>query len=123
MANRILIAEDDNFLGNAYRVKFEKEGFIVDLAYDGAEALKMAQANPPQVVLLDLVMPNQDGFEFLRQFRSHPQFQSIPVIVTSNLSQPADLETAKSLGAVDYLVKTDTAISDIVAKVRHYLKV
>lgn len=118
---KILIAEDDQFLANAYRVKFQKENFEVIIAYDGKEAIEHLKTFTPDIILLDLVMPNQDGFITLSQLKTNPKWKHIPVIITSNLSQQADFERAKELGATDYLVKSDTAIGKIVEKIREYL--
>lgn len=118
---KILIVEDDQFLANAYRVKFQKEKFEVIIAYDGEEAIAKLATFKPNIILLDLVMPKKDGFVTLADLKANPKWRKIPVIVTSNLSQSADFERAKSLGAIDYLVKSDTAIGKIVEKIREYL--
>lgn len=118
---KILIAEDDQFIANAYRVKFEKEGFEVIIAYDGNEALQQLASYTPDIIILDLVMPNTDGFITLEKIKSNPKWQNIPVVVTSNLSQESDFAKVKELGAVEYLVKSDTPISEIVNKIRSYL--
>jgi DNA-binding response OmpR family regulator len=118
---KILIAEDDQFLANAYRVKFEKEGFEVLIAGDGEEAIQNLETFKPDLIILDLVMPKKDGFVTLAEIKSNPSFAQIPVIVTSNLSQTADFDKVKSLGAVEYLVKSETPIGDIVNKIRSYI--
>lgn len=118
---KILIAEDDKFLANAYRVKFEKEQFEVVIVFDGEEAISVLKKDKPDIILLDLMMPKQDGFTTLSLLKSNKDWAKIPVVVTSNLSQESDFQKAKELGAVDYLVKSDTPISDIVAKVRSYI--
>ena len=118
---KILIAEDDQFLANAYRVKFEIEGFEVKIAYDGEEAIATLSSYLPDILILDLVMPKKDGFATLKEIKSNPSFAKIPVVVTSNLSQPSDFTKAKDLGAIDYLVKSETPISEIVNKIRGYI--
>jgi len=114
---KILIAEDDNFLANAYRVKFEKEGWEVTIAYNGEEAVSKAKSIKPDVILLDLVMPKMDGWEALKLLKKDPITAKIKVVVASNLGQSADVERAKKMGADDYLIKSDTPISAVVAKV------
>ncbi len=118
---KILIAEDDQFISNAYRVKFEKEGFEVLIAGDGEEAIQNLDTFKPDLIILDLVMPKKDGFATLAEIKSSPSFANIPVIVTSNLSQATDFDKAKSLGAVEYLVKSETPIGEIVNKIRTYI--
>jgi DNA-binding response OmpR family regulator len=118
---KILIAEDDQFIANAYRVKFEKEGFEVLITSDGEEAISSLESFAPDLIILDLVMPKKDGFITLSEIKANPKYANIPVIVTSNLSQSTDFDKVKSLGAVEYLVKSETPIGEIVNKIRTYL--
>lgn len=119
---QILIAEDDKFLANAYRVKLELEGYAVIIASDGQEALSILAKNIPDLILLDLVMPNLDGFETLKQIKQNPKFKNIPIIITSNLSQESDYQKVKALGINDYLVKSDTPLSTLISKIKLYVK-
>lgn len=120
--SKILIAEDDKFLANAYRLKFSKSGFSVKLAMDGAEAIKELSVSIPDLIILDLIMPNKDGFSVLEELKNNPKWQKIPVIVATNLEQKEDIDKAKALGAVDYIVKSNTTIEEIINKVKHQLK-
>lgn len=115
---KILVAEDDPFLVKVYQAKLVKEGFEVQLAHDGEEAEKILQTFMPQVILLDLMMPKKDGFHVLADIKSSPVLKNIPVIVTSNLSQPEDKQKALQLGATEYLVKSDMPIQMIVDKLK-----
>ncbi len=117
---KILIAEDDKFLANAYRVKLTKVGFDVQIAGDGVEALKILEEFTPEVILLDLIMPNKDGFTTLEEIKTNESYKSIPVIVASNLGQKEDIDKAKELGADDYVVKADMELEDLVKKVETY---
>jgi DNA-binding response OmpR family regulator len=117
---KILVAEDDQFLIKVYQAKLVKEGFEVQLAHDGEEAEKILQTFVPQVILLDLMMPKKDGFQVLSDIKANDVLKSIPVIVTSNLSQPEDKQKALNLGAVEYIVKSDIPIQMIVDKLKHY---
>ena len=114
---KILIVEDDQYLINTYRVKFNKSGFDVRLASDGDEVFKLLQSFTPDIILLDLVMPGKDGFTVLSELKKNETWKHIPVIVASNLGQPEDIEKAKKLGAADYLIKVQVSLSDIVNKV------
>ena len=118
---KILVAEDDQFLSNAYRVKLAKVGFDVRIATDGEEALKIADEFNPDLILLDLMMPRKDGFSALEDFRKIEQFKKTPIIVASNLGQQEDLDRAKSLGANDYLVKSDMSLDDLIKKINSFL--
>lgn len=114
----ILVAEDDRFLANAYRVKLTKAGFNVTIASDGAETVELLRKSMPDVLILDLVMPKKDGFTVLAEVKKDPVLSKVPVIVASNLGQKEDIDKAKSLGANDYIVKTDMSLNDIIEKIK-----
>ena len=118
----ILIAEDDIFLANAYRVKFEKKEFNVLLAGDGIEVLDILSKKTPNIILLDLVMPNMDGFTTLVEIKKNKKFEKIPIIVASNLGQKEDVERATQNGADDFIIKSDTTMEEIYNKVASLLK-
>jgi len=118
----ILIVEDDTFLSSAYRLKFTKIGFTVHIAMDGQEAMNILQTVKPDLILLDIVMPVKDGFTVLSELKANTAYKDIPVIITSNLSQKEDIEKAHTLGATDFIVKSDVSLDDLVQKVQHLLK-
>jgi two-component system, OmpR family, alkaline phosphatase synthesis response regulator PhoP len=118
---KILIAEDDKFLQSAYKVKLVKEGFEIKTATDGYELLETLKTFTPDLILLDIVMPNMDGFAALEEIRKNSSYKNIPVLITSSLSQKEDQERGKSLGAIDYIVKSDTSMKDLVAKINQIL--
>lgn len=119
---RILVIEDDQFMLKAHEIKFTHEGFDIWFAKDGDEALAFLARERPDAVLLDLMLPHTSGFDVLVAIRKNDVWKDVPVIVMTNLGQPQDIERAKSLGANDYLIKANTKISDVVKKVREYLK-
>jgi len=119
---RILIAEDDKFLANAYRVKFTKAGDEVKMASDGKEAIAMLGDFRPDVILLDLVMPNMDGFATLKALKKNPTTQKIPVIIASNLGQKEDMEKALALGAKEFVVKSDMPLAKLIEKIHTYTR-
>src|SRR5687767_14651981 len=118
---KILIAEDDRFLGIAYKAKFTKSGFDVQIATDGQEALTILQTFDPDIILLDLVMPNKDGFATLEEMRKEEKLKKTPIIVASNLGQKEDLDRAMSLGATDYIIKSDNSLDAIIEKITGHL--
>jgi DNA-binding response OmpR family regulator len=118
---KILIVEDDNFLIKAYQIKFEREGFNVFIAMDGDEGLKVVNKEKPALIVLDLMLPKMNGFEFLKKIKSDESTKNIPVIALSNLGQRADQEKALSLGAVEYFIKTEHTLEEIVEKISKYL--
>jgi len=118
MLKRIMIAEDDQFLANAYRVKLERENFEVSIVYQGKELLDKVEDFKPHLILLDLVMPLMDGFEALKALKANKSTESIPVLITSNLGQQTDLDKSMKLGAVDYIIKSNVSLKDIVKKIK-----
>lgn len=119
--SKILVAEDDPFLSNAYRVKLTKEGFEVRLARDGQEAVNALKDFTPDLILLDLVMPVKDGFTTLGEIRSDDRFKLVPVIIASNLGQKEDIEKGMALGASDFIIKSDLSMENLVQKMRNLL--
>lgn len=116
---RILIAEDEKPIANALKLKLSHYGYEVEIAENGAIALELVKKNKYDLILLDLIMPMMDGFEVLVSMKEAGI--SIPVIVSSNLGQPEDIQKAKSLGASQFLVKSDTPLADIVNLVNNVL--
>lgn len=110
---KILIVEDDQFLVNAYRIKFERAGLEVKICMDGAEALSAVEAFKPNVILLDLVMPKMDGFILMEKLKNNPATKDIKIVIASNLGQEEDVARAVKLGADGYVIKSDVSIADI----------
>ncbi len=121
MGAKILVVEDDHFLVQAYRAKLEKEGFTVETATDGNQALMQLQIFVPELVILDIVMPNKNGFAVLSEMKQMERFKNIPVIVASNLTQVADIQRAKDLDATEFFTKSSMSLDDLVQKIRAYL--
>lgn len=115
--HRILLAEDDRFLRKAAGGMLRKLGHTVITAEDGEEALRLARAELPELILLDLIMPKIQGFEVLRSLKADPATCGIPVIVLSNLSQDTDRQTTLEAGAVEYLVKVNLSLTELGAAV------
>lgn len=118
---KILLVEDDLSLMKIYSNKLRISGFDVSVATTGDEGLRKAQIELPQIILLDLILPGMEGFLVLEELKNNPVTEGIPVVILSNLGQQADIERGKRLGAVDYLVKSDVSLTDVVAKVRKYI--
>ncbi|MBD3330440.1 response regulator [Candidatus Peregrinibacteria bacterium] len=118
---KILIAEDDTFLAKVYNVKLAQKGIQTTFVKDGQEALTAMKANKPNLVLLDLIMPNKGGFETLQEMKADPELKDIPVIILSNLGQDEDVQKGKELGAVDYFIKSDISLDNITEIIKKYL--
>ncbi|MBI2641827.1 response regulator, partial [Candidatus Roizmanbacteria bacterium] len=114
---KILIIDDDVFFQKFYLEKLSEKGFQVEVASDGDQGLAKMKLSKPDLILLDIIMPKKDGFEFLQAMRQDPLFKQIPVIVFSTLGQPTDVDKAKSLGAVDYVNKGFFDFENLVAKI------
>jgi DNA-binding response OmpR family regulator len=117
----ILIAEDDRFLSRGLSDKLQRKNFVVVAASDGNEALAKLREKKIDLILLDLIMPNKDGFQVLAEMRTDKKYDNLPVIILSNLGQEKDIEEGKRLGATDYLVKSNLSIEDVVVKVKETL--
>lgn len=115
---KLLVAEDDKFLQKILVTKFAKEGFDVRAASDGEEAVKALLADVPAFMLLDLILPKMNGFEVLAEIRTNQKMKDLPVFILSNLSQEEDIKRAKELGVLDFLVKADNSINQVVEKVK-----
>jgi len=118
----VLLIEDDTFLGNIYKTKFEMEKFKVIVATDGLEGLDMAKKKKPDIILLDILMPKMDGFEVLENLKKDKSLVSIPVVLLTNLGQKDDVDKGLGLGAVDYLIKAHYKPSETVDKVKSVLQ-
>lgn len=120
--NKILLAEDDKFIARAYKDGLEDAGFEVDVADNGVVTMEKLKQEKPDILLLDLIMPEKDGFEVLKEIKQDESLEEVPVLVISNLGQKSDINKAKELGAVDYLIKSDHSMKDVIATVKEYLE-
>lgn len=118
----ILIIEDDKFLRDLLTRKLIQKGYKISEAIDGEEGFKKIKEEKPDLVLLDLILPGIDGFEVLTRVKDVPELSKIPVMIISNLGQGEDIERAKKLGVIDYVVKAHFTLNEIVEKVRSILK-
>lgn len=119
-AKKILIAEDEKPMARALELKLKNEGFDMTVAYNGKEAIEKIDKEKFDLVICDLIMPQVDGFGVLKHIKDKKI--NTKIVVASNLSQEDDRKKAKELGAIDFLVKSDTPIAKIVEKVKGYLK-
>jgi CheY-like chemotaxis protein len=118
----ILLVEDDAFVGDIYQTKLGQMGYIVQVAENGLEAMKLVGRKAPDLILLDIVMPYMDGIEVLKKLKEKDEWKSIPVVLLTNLSEKEKVEEGLSLGAKDYLIKSHFTPSEVVEKVKTLLK-
>ncbi|MEK7099254.1 MAG: response regulator [Patescibacteria group bacterium] len=118
---KILLIEDDVFMGQLLGQALERAGFELLAAKTGTEGIAKFQDAKPDIILLDLLLPDQNGFEALRQIRRLPGGATAKVLVLSNLARESQFEEAKRLGVVDYLVKVNFSLDEVLAKINETL--
>ncbi len=118
---KILAVEDDQAIQKALTDKLRFEGFAVFTASDGKKALELAKSENPDMILLDLILPEKDGLAVLEELKWDGATKDIPVIVLSNVSNEKVEEQARNRGVVDFMVKTDWRLDQIVEKIKHTL--
>jgi len=114
---KILVVEDDIFISDIYQVKFNQEGFEVAVAANGLEALKILENFRPDIILLDIIMPQMDGIETLKKIKNDDKWKNIPIIMLTNISEKEKAEESEEMGVKDYLVKSQFTPSEVVEKV------
>lgn len=119
LPKKILIVEDEKPLARALELKLIQVGYQTQTARNGEEALKILETESFDLILLDLIIPKIDGFKILAQLKQRKL--KTPVMVTSNLGQEEDIKRAKELGAIDYFVKADTPLADLVNRINSAL--
>lgn len=118
---KALIIDDDDFLLDIYSTKFRESGFEVEISKDGGDAENKAKNFKPDLILLDLVMPNVDGFEILKKLKSEGVSSNAKIAILSNLDQKEDIDRGLNLGADDYIIKADFTPSEVVERVKRLL--
>jgi len=118
----VFVVEDDQILASLAVTKFTKAGYDVFHAPDGKECLRMlSTGKTPDLILLDIIMPEVNGFDVLRALKRESRLRNIPVVIFSNYAQDQDLETARTLGAVDFFVKSRMTLREVVERVGEIL--
>lgn len=120
---KILIVEDDSTILTMYKSKFDSDGFEVLSAENGDEALKIMKKEKPDIIMLDVILPQIDGFEVLTRLKKDKATEKIPVVMLTNLGTTEDKEKGEKLGATDYLVKASLTPSEISEKIKKILNI
>lgn len=118
---KIAIIEDDATISQMYRTKFESNGFDVQLATNGKLGVEMVEDYKPDIILLDLQMPEMNGTDALKIIRSHDWGKNIPVIILTNMGEEESPQELKSLGVLGYIVKANLTPSQVIDKVKQAL--
>ena len=119
---KILIVEDDESLYQMYKLKFEKEWYDVLVATNGLQASSKVSEFKPDMILLDIMMPDMDGFETLTVMKQQSSLKT-KIIMLSNLDKKEDIDKAMLLGADDYIIKANTTPRQVVEKVSSMLDI
>lgn len=120
---KILLAEDDLQLIDMYKKKFELDGFEVLLAEDGKKTLEILEKQTPDIVLLDIMMPEINGIEVLKQIRENPDTKDMLVVMLTNLGNESTAEEIYKYDATDYIVKAEMTPMEVSEKVKELLKI
>jgi DNA-binding response OmpR family regulator len=118
---KIAIIEDDPVINQMYRMKFEADGFEVQLADNGERGVELVEDFQPDLILLDLKMPHMDGDEALKEIRGHDWGKNIPVIILTNLGEEEAPKSLKTLGVHSYIVKADLTPRQVVGRAKEAL--
>jgi DNA-binding response OmpR family regulator len=118
---RILIVEDDMLFQSVYETRLAQEGYDVRVASNGNEALAMIRESPPDLVLLDLMLPGMSGFDLLERVKKDPATANVSVIILSNRGDPEEVNRGLGLGAIDYLLKTVARPQEVTWKIKQAL--
>ncbi len=117
----VLVIEDDKYLCDIYRENLEGIGLKVIIAHNGVEGLKRIKKEKPDLILLDLVLPEKKGLDVLREIKEDKKLKNIPVIILSNLGEEEDIKKGIGLGASDYMVKIKFAPDEVIKKIKSIL--
>ena len=122
MTKTIVLADDEKFIAIAYNDGLTRAGYNVSVAHDGEEALAKIKELKPDLVLLDLIMPKMTGFEVLKAIKADAALKGIPIVILSNLSQATDESEARTLGATDFLVKSNISMQELIDHIKPILE-
>ena len=117
---RILIVEDEKPIARALELKLDHSGYDAVAVNGGQAALDLLEKEKFQLILLDLIMPGVDGFAVMQALKERGS--TTPIIVLTNLNQPEDIQKSKNLGAIDFLIKSDVPLANVVQRVQQVIK-
>jgi len=118
----ILLIEDDPFLIDIYTTKLKEAGFKIEVATDGEEGLRKLTEKKFDLLVLDIVLPQIDGWEILKKVKADQKLKETPVLILSNLGQKGEVEKGMKLGATKYLIKAHYTPSEVIEEIKEVLK-
>lgn len=121
MPKKILIIEDEEALIDIYSLRFEKDGYQVITASNGKEGIELAKKEQPNLILLDVIMPEMDGYTVLKKLKADPKTKKLRVVFLSNLGQDDEIKQGLKMGAEDYIIKSSLTPSSLVKRVKKFL--
>lgn len=119
---KVLLIEDEKEVAELYRLKLSLDGYSVEVAENGEEGLKKALAARPELIFLDIKMPGMDGFEVLKHLRANKLTKDTPIVILSNFDEQEMIEKGLTLGANEYLIKSQFSPGEISAKAKTWFK-
>jgi len=119
---KILVVEDDIFMVDLLSKELQGAGFDIVVAHNGTEGVEKFKGVAPDLILLDLFLPDLNGFEVLRQIRQDPVGYTTKVMVLSNASEEQNIKEAQRLNVIEYLIKANFSLPEVVEKIRKVLE-
>lgn len=116
-----MLAEDDKLISNSLCEALKGAGYEAVQAFDGEEAVAKAKEEHPDLILLDIMMPKLDGISVLWELKANPDLAKTPVVVLTNIGDVETISKIVEAGAVDYLLKSDQSVDDVIQKVKDVL--
>lgn len=120
---KVLVVEDDPMISSMYKTKFEVDGFDVFIADNGVIGLELAKKEKPDIIVLDVILPQLDGFSVLEKIKQDKTIKDTPVIMLTNLGTEEDKAKGEKMGALDYLVKASLTPGEVSKKIKQALKI
>lgn len=119
---KVLLVEDDAMIVQMYKTRMENEGWEVFSTDRGSQALKIAESEKPDIILLDIILPEVDGFTILKELRAETATKKIPVLMLTNLGQESDQNKGKDMGVDGYFIKSQHTPADVINKIESLIK-
>ena len=119
---KILIVEDEVSIASALKIKLEREGYLVFLGTNGQEGLDLVLKEVPDLILLDIVMPIMDGITMMKKLRADVVGKTMDILILTNSTRPNDISDILQYGVVDYLLKSQWRLDDLVEKIKTIVK-
>lgn len=121
LQKNVLLIEDDPLMVGVLAQNIERAGFRVESTSNAEEALKKLPLQKPDIILLDILLPGLNGFDFLQMIKNDKKFSAIPVIILSNFGSRTDIDKGMVMGATAYLIKSNVLPEDVISKIKEVL--